>query len=213
MIDIKYSCEDFAVVIKPYGMISEPDTTGRPSVPDEISKELKIPLSSVFTVHRLDATTEGLMVYALNSKAAAKISETVRLGLFHKEYIALISASPDLPQSGLMQDFLFYDRKQQKSFISKPEKKDAKEASLSYTLGESFLLQGDTVTPAYIALKTGRTHQIRVQFASRRSPLIGDGKYGSRIKRNAPSLYSVSLSFPWNGETLKYSYIPEILQQ
>lgn len=209
--EIRYKCDDFAVVLKPYGLLSESDASGRPSVPAELAGMLGVGVSSVFTVHRLDTATEGLMVYALNPEAAALISGSIRDGLFRKEYIALISASPELEKSGTMRDYLFFDRKSQKSFISKPSKRDAKEASLSYTLGEPFDLDGETVTPAYIKLDTGRTHQIRVQFASRRSPLIGDGKYGSRVKHSGPSLFSRSLSFPWNGETVSFSYDPTLI--
>ena len=95
---------------------------------------------------------------------------------------------------------LFFDRRADKSFVVKKDKKGAKEAVLTYTLGEAFMWEDNTVTPADICLETGRTHQRRVQFASRRSPLIGDGKYGSRVKRHSASLWSVRLEFVYGGK-------------
>ena len=140
------------------------------------------------------------MVYALNQKAAAELSRQITDGTLRKSYRAYITASPDLPESGEMRDWLFFDRRADKSFVVKKDKKGAKEALLTYTLGEPFEWEGVTLTPADIELQTGRTHQIRVQFASRKSPLAGDGKYGSRVKKNTASLRSVRLEFMWRGE-------------
>lgn len=199
---------DYIVINKPYGMLSERPVSGnRENVPEEIEKYLTengVKFESVYTVHRLDATTEGLMVYALTKKAAAALSQEISDGRFRKVYLAWISADENLPKEGEMRDYIYFDRRADKSFVVKPEKKSAKEAVLTYTLGEPFELDGNLVTPAEIKLGTGRTHQIRVQFASRKSPLIGDGKYGSRVKRKGASLWSVELGFRWAGEDVRY---------
>jgi len=201
---ILYRCSDYVVIRKPYGMLSEAPADGadRPSVPNEIRR---LTGQEPFTVHRLDATTEGVMVYALNAKAAAALSGEIAAGRFKKTYLAWISADPSLPREGSMTDYLYFDRRAQKSFVVKADKKGAKKASLSYALGEPFFWEGELITPATVHLETGRTHQIRVQFASRRSPLVGDGKYGSRIKRKAPSLWSHTLSFCYKGQEVTYS--------
>jgi len=207
--EILYLCGDYIVVNKPYGMLSErpADGAARANVPDAVGKALEergIRPEGIYTVHRLDASTAGLMVYALTKSAAAALSKEIAERRFEKTYLAWITADEALPKEGTMRDYLFFDRRADKSFVSKPEKKGAKEAVLSYTLGESFEWEGVTLTPAKIRLETGRTHQIRVQFASRKSPLAGDGKYGSRVKRREASLWSAELSFCWKGRPCVY---------
>lgn len=207
--EILYLCKDYIVVNKPYGMLSEKPADGadRANVPDAIAAclaERGIHTEGIFTVHRLDATTAGVMVYALTKSAAAALSKEIAEGRFMKTYLAWITADESLPREGEMRDFLYFDRRADKSFVVKPEKKGAKEARLSYVLGDAFDLDGVCVTPAEVQLGTGRTHQIRVQFASRKSPLVGDGKYGSRVKRKDASLWSVVLRFMWRGEEKVY---------
>ena len=206
-------CDDFIVINKPYGMLSERPADGadRKNCPDEIAGYLESTgrKAEVFTVHRLDATTAGVMVYALTKKAAAELSRQITDGSFQKTYRAYISADESLPRSGEMRDMLFFDRRADKSFVVKKDKKGAKEAVLTYALGEAFVWEDTVVTPAEIHLETGRTHQIRVQFASRKSPLIGDGKYGSRVKRHGASLWSVRLEFLYGGKKLCFETDPE----
>lgn len=209
--NVLYQCRDYIVVDKPYGWLSErPERGERENVPDAIEAYLKqngVSFEGVYTVHRLDATTAGVMVYALTKKAAAALSREIQEGRFSKTYLAWISADESLPKVGEMQDYLFFDRRADKSFVVTPQKKSAKLAVLSYTLLEPFERDDITVTPAIVRLETGRTHQIRVQFGSRKSPLIGDGKYGSRHKLTGkgPSLWSVCLSFCWKGKNVSYS--------
>lgn len=195
---------DYVVAVKPYGVLSEWDKT-RPNMIGMLSEELHVPCESIYPVHRLDATTMGLIVYALTRDAAAELSRCIADGGFCKEYLALITASDDLPASGEMRDMLFFDRRQAKAFVVTGEKRGAKEAVLEYSLGESFDYRGTAVTAAHIRLRTGRTHQIRAQFSARRSPLLGDGKYGSRINYKKPALFSCALSFKWRGKTVSYS--------
>ena len=204
MVEIVYSCADFAVAVKPYGVLSEYDENRRNMV-SELAETLGVAAESVFPVHRLDATTEGLTVYALTKDAAAALSKAVTEGRLHKKYIAFITADDGLAESGEMNDFLFFDRRAQKSFVVDRAKKGAKEARLSYSLGERRDYNGTTVTKAEIELMTGRTHQIRAQFGARRSAIIGDGKYGSRVNYKGAALYSACLSFPFGGEEYAYS--------
>ena len=204
MIRIIDSNKDYVIAVKPYGVMSEWDE-GRANMPDELSKTLGISREQIYTVHRLDTTTEGLMAYALSKKAAAELSACIAEGRFHKTYIALVTAAEDLPSEGEMTDMLFFDRRQGKSFVVSGDKKGAKEARLKYELLEPIKWRENIVTPARIELFTGRTHQIRAQFAARRSPLIGDGKYGSRVNYKRPSLFSCALSFEWKEEKISCS--------
>lgn len=202
--EIIISCKDFAVAVKPHGVLSEYDA-GRANMITELSSALSVPPESIFPVHRLDVTTEGLMVYALSEYAAAELSRTVANGELHKTYLAFVTAADDLEREGEMRDYLFFDRRAAKSYVVAPGKKGAKEARLSYSLGEPFEWRGVTVTPATVVLHTGRTHQIRAQFSSRHSSIVGDGKYGSRINYKKPALFSVGLSFSFRGKRYDFS--------
>lgn len=203
MIEVIYRNNDLVVVVKPYGALSEYDPK-RENVPAMIAEALGIAHDSVYTVHRLDATTEGLMVYALNKSSAAALSRAIDNDEFKKKYVAFITRDPSLGDSGEMSDNLYFDRNAQKSYVVSDNKKNAKKVLLAYHLGDAMELNGHIITPAFIELKTGRTHQIRAQFSSRKSPLVGDGKYGSRINHKGPSLFSVSVSFPYKGEIMTF---------
>lgn len=200
-----FACRDWAVFYKPFGVLSE-DKEGEVTAPallrDLLTAE-NLPFDGVFPVHRLDRTTAGLMVYALSKKGAALLSSSVSAGEVKKVYTAYLAAADDLPEKGELRDRLFFDRKRDKAFAVSPDadRKGAKEAVLRYELTDRFDWRGHPVTEARIELLTGRTHQIRAQFAARKSPLLGDGKYGSRINFKGPALFSSGLSFPWEGKT------------
>ncbi|MBQ7600421.1 MAG: phosphate propanoyltransferase [Clostridia bacterium] len=209
---VLYHDDDYAVVIKPYGMLSEAagPNDGDPAAPDMLAEKLGIPVDSVHVVHRLDRTTEGLMVFALNPVSAARLSSIITGGNFSKKYLAVFSRDGTLPESGEMRDMIYFDRRSDKSYVTKGNRKGAKDAVLRYRITGSFPYRDSNLSVAEVELETGRTHQIRVQFASRRSPLAGDGKYGSRVKYREPSLFSVSLSFPWKGSQSVFFYDPDI---
>ena len=218
---------DWAVAVKPFGCLSEdaaprgPQDDGEEGMPSLLRRELDrrgLPYEDVFPVHRLDRTTEGLMVYALTKKGASVLSAAAADGRIAKIYTAYITAAPDLPEAGEMRDFLYFDRRRDKSFVvnavnaANGDRRGAKEAVLRYEItGRSVPWKGTTVARAKVELLTGRTHQIRVQFGSRRSPLLGDGKYGSRVNRKGPSLFSTELAFPWEGETVRFRRDAELI--
>ncbi len=207
-IEILDVCRDYAVVYKPYGALSEKSAGDAANVPDLIENELSrlgIPYESIHTVHRLDRTTAGVMVYALTKKAAAELSRLIADDKMKKTYAAYITKGEELPEIGEMRDMLFFDRRSDKSFVVNGSRKGAKEAVLTYEIQKSGTVDGAPVSLAHIRLQTGRTHQIRVQFASRHSPLLGDKKYGSRISHRGPSLFSIELRFPWRGEEKVYA--------
>ena len=89
-------------------------------------------------------------------------------------------------------------------YVAKRERSGVKKARLEFTrlsAGECSLVR--------IRLHTGRSHQIRVQFASRGYPLVGDHKYGARDDAAAPMLFSCALTFPLNGNTMHFERLPE----
>lgn len=193
MIEILYKNNDFIACIKPVGISSQNDG---------MIKLLKEQLNSdIFPVHRLDVQVSGVMVYALNKKSAAYLSKLIETGEFKKTYLAIIHNCPE-SKSGIFQDLLFKDSRKNKSFVVKKERKGVKKASLDYELLDSKNSDDKLYSLIKVNLHTGRTHQIRVQFASRKMPLIGDGKYGSNTNSKI-GLFSHKISFE-NYEFLAY---------
>ncbi len=193
--------EGFAVIVKPAGMLSEdaPGEFGVPGKLPELLEENGVPFDSVRCVHRLDRNTEGLMVYATTKEGAAALSRAVSDGSMRKIYRAYLTPGSGLLPEGEMRDRLFFDRRADKSFVVSPGRTSGKEAVLFYRLTGTVGLTDRCGVPltadvAEIRLLTGRTHQIRVQFGSRGAPLVGDGKYGSRIRYDKPSLFCTELT-------------------
>ena len=191
--EILFSDEQIVLCIKAVGQDSEHD------VPAALEGQLG---GSFFPVHRLDQNVGGLMVYARTKAAAAALSKAVQEGTMVKEYVALVHGTP--PESGDWTDFLFKDSSKNKVFVVKKERKGVKKARLEYTR----LTDADP-SLVRIRLHTGRSHQIRVQFASRGFPLVGDRKYGGKDDSPAPMLFSCRLTFPLSGETKSFEYLPE----
>ena len=188
-----YSDKDITVCIKPVGLDSEAQ------VPEEIRQALG---GQVFPVHRLDKNVGGCMVYARTKQAAAALSKAIQEGTMVKEYLALVHGTP--PEAGDWQDFLWKDSQKNKVFVVKRERKGVKQARLEFTrltAGEPSLVR--------VRLHTGRSHQIRVQFASRGYPLAGDHKYGARDDSDTPMLFSCALTFPHQGKTMHFEAMPD----
>lgn len=190
---IIYSDRELAVCVKPVGLDAES------AVPAALAQALG---GEVFTVHRLDLNVGGVMVYARTKGAAAALSRAIQEGGMVKEYVALVHATP--PEEGDWTDLLWKDAKKNKVFVVKRERGGVKKARLAYrrlTAGETSLVR--------IRLYTGRSHQIRVQFASRGFPLVGDHKYGSRDEATAPMLFSCCITFPWKGRMMRFEQMPD----
>ena len=190
--EILFSDKDIVVCIKPVGLDSEQDA------PQALQQLLG---GEIFTLHRLDKNVGGVMIYGRTKAAAAKFSKLIQDGLLVKEYVALVHGTP--PEEGDLVDLLWKDSSKNKVFVVKRERRGVKKARLTYRLlkaGEQSLLR--------VRLYTGRSHQIRVQFASRGFPLVGDHKYGSRDEAAAPMLYSCCLTFPYNGKEHKFESLP-----
>ena len=186
---ILYSDKHYTVLIKPVGLDSEHD------VPAALGGE-------VYPIHRLDKNVGGVMVYARTKAAAAALSKAVREGTMVKEYAAVVHGTP--PESGDWTDLLFKDSRKNKVFVVKRERSGVKKARLEFvrqTCGDTSLV--------HIRLHTGRSHQIRVQFASRGFPLVGDHKYGARDEVAAPMLFSRRITFPWQGQVKVYEATPD----
>ena len=198
------------VVNKPAGMLSEPGGNGR----DVISAVRELTGTECRPVHRLDRGTAGLMVLANTAQAAAALSAAIAEGRMEKTYLAAVCGNPEPPE-GEMRDLLFHDAGRNKSYTVRRMRKGVREARLTYrTLGSSDTENGP-LTLVSVTLDTGRTHQIRVQFASRGMPLAGDGRYGGRSRGPAPALFSAGLRFPHpvTGEPMAFRALPDPEQE
>ena len=184
---------DFAVIVKPVGMDSEKE------VPERLSRELG---GVFYTIHRLDRNVGGVMVYARTKEAAAALSRLVQSGELVKEYFAQVTGTP--PEEAVWEDLLLKDSRKNKVFVVKRQRAGVKAAKLAYTR-----LTAGEVSLVRVRLHTGRSHQIRVQFASRGYPLAGDHKYGARDRLTEPRLFSCAVSFPWKGKQLRFEATPE----
>ena len=190
--EILYSDKNIAVCVKPVGLDSE----------QEVPQALKDTLGGeIFPLHRLDKNVGGVMLFARTKSAAAQFSKLIQDGKLIKEYVAQVHGTP--PQSGDWQDLLWKDSQKNKVFVVKRERKGVKAARLEYTR-----LTDTDPSLVRIRLHTGRSHQIRVQFASRGFPLVGDHKYGSRDEAAAPMLFSCKITFPYQGSERSFEQLP-----
>lgn len=204
--DILFEDKDIIVLIKPAGVLSQPDEKGRESLVSLLNAYLegKGEEGAVHVIHRLDKNVGGVMVYAKNSFAASKLSQSVQSGEMIKEYLAAVHSEPT-EKSGYMEDLLFFDLRKNKSFVVKRERKGVKKAKLYYETVKTQNTSFGEVSLMKIRLYTGRTHQIRVQFSSRKMPLIGDRRYGGNDKREiALWSYRLTLCHPRTDEAMVF---------
>ena len=202
LIEILYESPRLVVCVKKAGVLSQSGKPGERTMLALLGEQLGAP---VYPVHRLDREVGGVMVYAKTAEAAAELSRQVQQGQMKKEYLAVVQGSPAQTQ-GVLEDLLYHDAARNKSYVVKRMRKGVKQARLSYrVLGSR---EGQTLLQ--VRLFTGRTHQIRVQFASRGVPLVGDGRYGGGSGKLA--LWSVRLSLRQSGgQACSYARMPEAL--
>lgn len=200
--ELVYVDEDILVCLKPARVLSTDEPGG---VPDLAREALGNPKADVRTVHRLDRVVAGLMVLARNQKAASELSRQIREGTFEKEYMAVVHGCPESDR-GSYRDLLGRDKARKMTFVAPEMAKGVQEALLDYEV----LAQSDTMSRVRIRLHTGRTHQIRVQFASRGMPLVGERKYSTLEDPCEIALWSCRIGFthPGTGKRMEFSAQP-----
>ena len=215
MENLKVIHEDNHIIVveKPVNIPSQGDKTGDVDMLSIIKAYLKEKYNKpgevyLGLVHRLDRPTGGVMVFAKTSKAASRLSEQVRNKEFHKQYLCIIDGKME-NSKGTFKDYLYKNERANTSRIAKPNEKNAKEAILDYEV----IKYNEEINLSVIKvnLHTGRHHQIRVQFSSRKHSLYGDQKYGTRGKGKQLALWAYSLSFkhPTTKEELSFEDYPE----
>lgn len=197
---IIYKDEDIVVCVKPARVLSTDEPGG---VPDLLRAELGT--EDFRTVHRLDRVVAGLMVVARNAAAASELSRQVREDDFGKEYLAVVHGRPEYSM-GKFYDLLGRDKARKMTFVASEMAKGIQPASLGYRV----LKSRNGLSLVRIKLETGRTHQIRVQFASRGLPLVGERKYSERNDPCEIALWSCRLEYthPKTGEKMEFSLEP-----
>lgn len=211
-IPVLYEDNHVLVIVKPVNMPTQEDESGDLDLLTALKEDLKVrhqKPGNVFLglVHRLDRPVGGAMVFAKTSKAASRLAEEVRSRRFGKSYLAAVHGRPKQPSGRLVHELLKDGRTNTVSVV--PEgTPGAKEAILDYeVLGEA-----DGLSLVRVKLLTGRSHQIRVQFAAVGCPLYGDQRYGKERAKPGQqiALWSAEVAFahPTRSEPLRFTSAP-----
>ena len=191
-INVVYEDNHLILVEKPPNILSQADITGDIDmvslVKDYIKNKYNKP-GNVYLglLHRLDRPVGGLLLFAKTSKAASRMTTQIKKHLVQKYYLAIVSG--EMSGSGTFEDYL---KKLPNGNTVVTSENDGKHSILDYKVLEYSRESNKTLVE--IHLKTGRHHQIRVQFASRGYPLCGDQRYGREDKTQI-ALYAYKLEF------------------
>ena len=211
-LEILYKNKDIIVVNKDCGLPSQKDKSGDTDAMSLLSEKLTDVGEDgrLWLVHRLDRVVGGVLVFARNKSAAAKLSAIIKEeGGIGKEYIAVVDG--EISASGTLVNYRYKDSSTNKAFVVDRERNGVKRAELEYTALESVSTEHGVKTLVKIRLKTGRFHQIRAQFSYRKNPVTCDKKYGSRdFGARFPALFSRRLSFDIGKEHIDVSALPDL---
>lgn len=200
--NILHMDDDILVCIKPARILSTDEPGG---LPDLLREALHDPDADIRTVHRLDRVVSGVMVLARNPAAASELSRQIRENAFTKEYFAIVHGCPE-GESGTLCDLLYRDKARRMTMVAKEPGKGVQEAVLDFKV----VCKTQELSRVRIQLHTGRTHQIRVQFASRGMPLVGERKYAVLEDDCEIALWSHKIGFthPATGEKMEFTQEP-----
>ena len=159
-------------------------------------------------VHRLDRPVGGIMIFAKTSKAASRLSNQVREKIFKKKYLAVVDGKPE-NKTGILEDYLYKDERNNISKVVNKDKKNAKYAKLEYEL--IVYDEVKNLSLLSINLYIGRHHQIRVQLSNFGHSIFGDQKYGTRGKGKQIALwaYELEIEHPITKEKMTFKDLPQ----
>ena len=200
--ELIYVDDSLVVCVKPPRVKSTDEPGG---VPELVREALGNPKADVRTIHRLDQVVSGLMVLARTEQAASELSRQIRDREFEKEYLAVVHGCPEAEQ-GTLTDLLYRDKARRMTMVATEMAKGVQEAVLDYWVQR----RTDDMAKVRILLHTGRTHQIRVQFASRGMALVGERKYSTLGDECEIALWSHRIAFtnPVTGEKIDFRMEP-----
>lgn len=196
-IPIIYEDNHLLVVEKPVNIPVQEDRSQDKDLLSLLKQDIKIRYQKpgnvyLGLVHRLDRPVGGVMVFAKTSKAASRLSDMVRRRVFEKNYLAIVRGRP-VKAEGRLTDYLVKNRQKNIVYVTQSNHKEAKKAVLDYRV----IGTKDDLSLVQIQLHTGRSHQIRVQFANIGCPLYGDQKYGQHVNQPGEqiALWSSEIKF------------------
>jgi len=155
--------------------------------------------------NRIDRNTGGIVIAAKTAEALRVLNQKIKDREMDKRYLAIVEGAPK-PAKGTLKGYLFKDAKKNRVFVSNTPQPGAKTCQTNYVT----LASRDGLSLVECELITGRTHQIRAQFAHAGHPLLGDGKYGKLNKnfdRNYQALYSYKLTFTFSTDAGALAYL------
>lgn len=211
-IEILYEDNHLLVAEKPANILSQGDDTCDKDILTLLKEDLKRRYNKpgnvyLGLVHRLDRPVGGVMVFAKTSKAASRLSEQVRCREFGKTYAAVIHGMP-AKQEGCLEHYLLKNRNANITKTVSASDKDGRKAVLDYQV----LDNKNDLSLVKINLRTGRSHQIRVQFSSIGHPLFGDQKYGAGKSKPGEQIalwsIQVELIHPTKKELMVFQCLP-----
>lgn len=213
-LNIVFEDNHIIVVVKPYNIPSQEDISGDADMVTLLKEYLVVTYNKpgnayIGLVHRLDRPTGGIMVFAKTSKAAARLSESIKTGELEKKYLAVVKGVPRKPAERL-DNYLFKYENLNVVKVVPMSTEGAKRAVLDYKLLE----EKDGISLISVNLLTGRSHQIRVQMEFIGNPLVGDAKYGKTANTltDRLALWANELRFPHpvSKEIMVFRVYPDI---
>lgn len=209
-----YEDNHIIVVEKPVNIPSQGDKTGDVDMLTIIKTYLKEKYNKpgnvyLGLIHRLDRPVGGVMVFAKTSKSAGRLSEQVREKIFRKTYLVIVNGRME-KRSGILEDYLLKNERNNMSKVVKEGTKNSKLAILDY---EELKYNEETnLSLLKVNLHTGRHHQIRVQLSSRDHSIYGDQKYGGRGHGKQICLwaYELTIKHPITKKEMTFKSIPEV---
>ena len=206
-VNIIYEDNHLIVLEKPRNVLVQADNTKDLDLLTMVKSYLKEKYNKpgnvyLGLVHRLDRPVGGVMVLAKTSKAAGRLTNSIKNHKFEKTYLAVLCGK--LEGNSILEDYLKKNEKLNMTEVSK----DGKYAKLEYEVID--YKEGKTLVK--INLVTGRSHQIRVQFAVRNLPLWGDQKYNKKAivgEQIALWAYKIKFEHPVTKEILGFKIKPK----
>jgi len=216
MINVLYEDNHIIVVVKPQNVPTQGDESGDSDMLSQVKEYIKVKYNKpgnvyVGLVHRLDRPTGGVMVFAKTSKAASRLTESIKSGDMQKNYLAVTVGVPK-ERNAKLTNYLAKNEKTNTVSVVGVGTTGAKYAELKYSVLDST----DKVALLDVDLYTGRSHQIRVQLKHIGNPIYGDVKYGGDTLAKGHNLalwaYNLKFTHPTTKKLMSFKVYPDLTQ-